>query len=128
MKRSIEVVGEFYEATGSGDIGRALALLSPQVRWTEMQGSTYAGTYTGPQAVLEGVFTRIGNEWEGFRFEPDRMIEAGDSVIAAGWYSGLYRPSGRTLRCRTLHLWDVSSGVVMGFEQFCDTLTMSRVT
>ncbi|MFO1466281.1 MAG: nuclear transport factor 2 family protein [Steroidobacteraceae bacterium] len=128
MRSGIDVVREFYEATGGGDISRALSLLSPSVRWTEMQGSTYAGTYQGPQAVLEGVFARIGSEWEGFRFDPDRLIDAGNSVVATGWYSGVYRATGRNLRCRTLHVWDVSAGQVNAFEQFCDTLTMSRVT
>lgn len=57
-----------YEAFGRGDIATVLAALDPEIEWWEAENFIYAdgNPYVGPQAVLEGVFARLGVEWEGF--------------------------------------------------------------
>ena len=42
-----------------------------------MAGFPYAGTYHGPDAVVENVFARIGSEWDGFRFDLDEVVDGG---------------------------------------------------
>ena len=127
MRSALEVVKAFY-AGAAADNGAAMAeQLSPDVIWIEMAGTPYGGTYKGPEAVFSGVFARLLDEWENFQFTPERFHDARDSVAAAGWYTGKFRKTGKVLRCRSLHVWDVSEGQVTRFEQFCDTLIMSRV-
>lgn len=126
MKRAIDVVKAFYDAAESGRIDELPKLLAPDVCWIEMEGSAYGGTYRGPEAVMAGVFGRLGSEWQGFAFHRDRLLDAGDSVVASGHYSGTYLKTGKPMRCRTLHLWEVRDGKIVGFEQFCDTRLMSR--
>jgi uncharacterized protein len=126
MKRAIDVVRAFYDAAESGRVEELPRLLDPGVRWTEMEGSVYGGTYHGPDAVLSGVFARLGSEWQGYAFHLERLHDAGDSVAASGHYTGTYLKTGKPMRCRTLHVWDVRDGKIVGFEQFCDTLLMSR--
>lgn len=126
MKRAIDVVKAFYAAAESGRIGELPDLLAPDVRWTEMESSIYGGTYRGPEAVVTGVFARLGTEWRDYAFHLERLHDAGDSVVASGHYTGTYIKTGKAMRCRSLHVWDVRNGKIVGFEQFCDTLVMSR--
>lgn len=41
MSESIQIVKEFYEALRAGDVNRALAVLSPDLEWTEAEGFPY---------------------------------------------------------------------------------------
>jgi hypothetical protein len=40
--------------------------------------------YVGPNDVLEGVFMRLGNDWEGFAVAPKELLDAGETVITRG--------------------------------------------
>ncbi|HVW71164.1 MAG TPA: nuclear transport factor 2 family protein [Steroidobacteraceae bacterium] len=126
MRSALEVVNAFYAAATKGSIDDMAQQLAPDVRWTEMAGTPYGGTYVGPEAVFSGVFGPLGEEWENFSFTPERFHDAGTSVAVAGWYTAVFRKTGKPLRCRSLHVWDVREGKVVAFEQFCDSLVMSR--
>jgi uncharacterized protein len=127
MRNALEVVKAFYAAAATANGVEMAELLAPDVTWIEMEGTPYGGTYAGPEAVFAGVFGRLESEWENFQFTPERFHDARDSVAASGWYTGKFRKTGKLLRCRTLHVWDVSGGRVKRFEQFCDSLVMGRV-
>ena len=51
----------------------------------------------------------------------DSLYDAGDTIVATGWYAGTYPGTGKTMRCRFAHVWHVVDGVVVAFEQFTDT-------
>ena len=83
---NLNSVQSVYDAFAKGDISRVLGFLSPDIEWTEAEGFPYGGTYVGPNAVLEGVFMRLGTEWEGFAAVPDEFIDGGDTVVVLGKY------------------------------------------
>src|SRR2546421_12441701 len=85
---NLDSVRGVYDAFAKGDIQTMLNFLSPDVEWTEAEGFPYGGTYTGPDAVLSGVFMRLGTEWEGFAAAPEEFINGGGTVGRAG-------PAGR---------------------------------
>ncbi len=103
-----------------------LGFLSPDIDWTEAEGFPYGGTYTGPHAVLEGVFMRLGTEWEGFAAVPDEFIDGGDRVVALGRYSGTYKATGKSFRANFAHVWKVREGKAVRFVQYVDTLLVQR--
>src|ERR1044071_2297853 len=92
-----QTVESMYAAFGRGDIPFVIGALDPDVEWWEAENFIYAdrNPYIGPQAVLEGVFARIGNEWEGFTVTPREVLDAGDTVVGHGYYAGEYRRTGR---------------------------------
>jgi ketosteroid isomerase-like protein len=63
---NLNAVQKVYDAFAKGDIPTVLGSLSADIAWTEAEGFPYGGTYHGPKAILEGVFMRLGSEWEGF--------------------------------------------------------------
>lgn len=124
-----DVVKSHYEANDRGDMEGMLAVLAPEVRWTEMAGFPCAGTYVGPDAVFENVFKRLGEEYGGtYKAEIDELIDGGDTVVGLGHYSGTNVATGKSFRCRVAHVWRVDGDKVVAFEQFTDTLLVARAT
>ncbi len=115
-----------YDAFAKGDIPSVLGFLSSDIDWTEAEGFPYGGTYTGPHAVLEGVFMRLGTEWEGFAAVPDEFIDGGVRVVALGRYSGTYKATGKSFRANFAHVWKVREGKAVRFVQYVDTLLVQR--
>ena len=119
----VSIVRGMYEAFARGDISGVIAALHPQIEWLEAENFIYAdgNPYIGPQAVLEGVFMRIAAEWEGFRVAPKEILDAGDTVVGHGYYSGRYRQNGRSVRAQFAHLFSFREGQVVRFQQYTDT-------
>jgi hypothetical protein len=109
-----DTLEKFYRAVASGDVPTALGLLDDNVEWTEAAGFPYAGTYHGPQAVLEGVFTRTGNEWDGYE------------VVSLGTYSGTYKATGKNFSARFAHAVTVKDSKIVRFEQVVDSAEVNK--
>src|SRR5664279_2670150 len=62
--RIIVDLGEFYanqQIVATGDVPAVLAGMDPKIEWTEAEGwPLYSGTLVGPQAIVDGVFMRLG--------------------------------------------------------------------
>jgi ketosteroid isomerase-like protein len=123
---NLNAVQRVYDAFAKGDIPTVLGFLSADIDWTEAEGFPYAGTYHGPKAVLEGVFMRLGSEWEGFAAVPDEFIDGGDAVVALGKYSGTYKRTGKSFEADFAHVWKMQDGKAIRFVQYVDTLVVHR--
>jgi ketosteroid isomerase-like protein len=122
-EESVQVIRGIYEAFAEGDVPTVLDQLDQSIEWNEAENFIYAdhNPYVGPQAVLEGVFARLGSEWEGFTVTPKELLDAGDRVVAVGTYSGTYRATGMEVRAQFAHVWGVREGRVRSFQQYTDT-------
>jgi ketosteroid isomerase-like protein len=121
-----EPVERLYQAFATGDVPTALALLDESVEWKEADGFPYAGTYRGPQAVLEGVLARLGSEWHGFKVVPDRIVAEGEHVVSFGTYSGAYKATGKSFTARYAHVFRVEGSKIVQFEQIVDTAEVNK--
>jgi uncharacterized protein len=125
---NLEIIAAHYAASDRGDLPAMLAPLSSDVRWTEAEGFPCAGTYVGPDAVREGVFQRLGNEWDGFAAAMDVVLDAGDTIVGVGTYSGTSKATGKPFEARVAHIWQLVGGKVVAFEQITDTLMVARAS
>jgi len=125
---NVSLVKGIYAAFGSGDVPAVLAAMSPGVVWNEAENFPYAdgNPYVGAEAVLSGVFARIASEWDGFGVEPEQFLDAGDTVIMTGRYTGTWRGTGRAMNPQVAHMWTVADGKVVRFQQLVDTLAVAR--
>ena len=128
-EQNVSIVKGMYEAFGKGDIAGVIAALDPQVEWLEAENFIYADNnpYIGPDAVLQGVFMRIGAEWEDFTVSPRGILDAGDTVVGHGYYSGTYKKNGKQVRAQFAHLFTFRDGKVVRFQQYTDTAQFLRV-
>jgi ketosteroid isomerase-like protein len=119
---NLNIIQGTYAAFAKGDVPGVLGILSPDIAWTEAEGFPYGGTYIGPQAVLEGVFMRLGTEWDGFAAVPSEFIDGGNAVVVLGKYSGAYKATGKSFQADFAHVWKMQDGKAIQFTQYVDTL------
>ena len=127
---NVELLRHLYEAFGQGDIPSVLSMMSPGIHWYEAESNPYQPSgeaWVGPDAVLNNLFMRIGDEWDGFAVHPKAFYAAGDAVIVEARYTGTYKPTGKRLDCQACHVWDVSDGQVTRFQQYVDTAKLQNV-
>ena len=129
-RENVDLVRGIYAGFESGDVPDILSRLSPDIVWNEAENFPYAdgNPYVGPDAILAGVFTRIGAEWDMFAAVPEEIVDGGDTVVALGRYHGTCKATGRTLDAQLAHVWRVAGGKAVRFQQYTDTLQAARVT
>lgn len=126
MRTAYEIVKAHYDANDRRDMDGMLADIAEDCRWTEMDGFPCAGTYTGPKEIVENVFMALGKEFDGYTFTLDRLLDAGDDVVATGTYAATHKGTGKPFSARVAHVWGVSGGKIRRFEQFTDTLRVAE--
>ena len=127
---NVEIVKGIYQAFATGDVGAVVGAMSPDVEWNEAENFPYSdgNPYNGPDAVLGGVFARIGEEWDGFAVEPREFVDGGDTVVMTGRYTGTHKATGRAMNPQVAHFWTLHGGKVVQFQQLVDTLAVARAT
>ena len=121
MGANLELIRATYEGKSEDNGRNLLAALAPDAEWTEAEGFPYAGTYVGADAIIAGVFHRLGTEWTGYRAEVHTFLEDGDRVAAFGVYSGTYKATGKSMRAAFAHLYQVRDGKITSMRQYVDT-------
>lgn len=123
MPNNTETVQAIYQALGRGDIPFMLGAFHSQVEWNEAENFIYAdgNPYIGPQAILEGVFARLGGEWNGFSATPEQILDAGDTVVSLGRYGGTYKKTGIAVNAQFVHVFTFRDGKLAKFQQYTDT-------
>jgi uncharacterized protein len=129
-QENVDLIRAIYDAFAAGDIAGVLGRMSPDIVWNEAENFPYAdgNPYRGPEAVLAGVFARIGAEWDGFEALAEEMIDGGDTVVALGRYRGTCKATGRSISAQLAHVWRVEGGKAAAFQQYADTLQVARAT
>ena len=122
-QENVETIRGMYEAFGRGDIPFIINALDAQVEWWEAENFIYAdqNPYVGPNAVLQGVFGRINVEWDGFKVSPKEILDAGDTAVSQGYYSGINKQTGREVRAQFAHFFTFRDGKIVKFQQYTDT-------
>jgi len=120
---NVAIVRALYEAFGKGDIPGVLGKFDQKIEWREAENFIYAdrNPYVGPNAILEGVFLRFVSEWTDFTVSPDSIIDAGEQVVTLGTYSGTHKKTGKSVRAQMVHVWNMSDGKAVRFQQYTDT-------
>ena len=128
MATNKEIVEGAYASFAQGDVPAALAAMDENIEWTEADGFPLAGTYVGPQAVLEGVFMRLGEVGDEFAAVPDQLIAEGDTVVALGTYSWKHKSTGAPAKVKMVHVWTVTDGKLATFQQHVDTVRVRELS
>ena len=128
MTANLELVRRTYEGSSEENGRNLLAALSPSVEWTEAEGFPYAGTYIGIEALMKGVFKRLGSDWTGYRAKVHTYLADGDKVAAFGDYSGTFVATGKAMTAPFAHLYTLKDGKIITMHQYVDTVLVARAT
>ena len=112
---NVEALQRGYEALNRGDLSVVLELLDPAIEWHEPAPSPDAGTHTGRDS-FERFFRSWIDSFDGFRVEPEQVVERDDKLIAVVHQSGRGRASGVEVDARLAHVWTVNEGRAIRWE------------
>lgn len=121
---NVSVIDGLYKAFGAGDIPNVLAAMDANVVWNEAEGNAYAdgNPYIGPEAVLNGVFARVGEDYEYFNLANIKLHDmSNNQVLATLRYQAKLKKNGVTFDAQVAHLWTLKDGKVSAFQQYVDT-------
>ena len=121
-----DVIAQLYVDLTRGDHDAFVNALARDVEWTVPPGLPYAGLHVGRDAVRDVVLTSVESEWDGFAVVPQEIHDAGDVVIALGYYSGVHLATERFMRARFAHVWRFRDGGPSRFEAGGDTQPLER--
>ncbi|AVS89005.1 DUF4440 domain-containing protein [Paracidovorax avenae] len=126
MSSNLELIRRTYEGSSEENGRNLLAVLHPQVEWTEAEGFPYAGTYVGVEALMAGVFSRLAGEWIGYRAQVHTYLADGDRVAAFGVYSGTYKATAKSMQAPFAHLYEIRDGKIVRMNQYVDTVLVAK--
>lgn len=121
---NITVVDNLYKAFAKGDIPAVLGAMDAKIVWNEAESNALAdgNPYIGPDAVLNGVFVRLGGQHEYFKLENVQLHGMDNNqVLATLRYDAKFKESGKAYNAQVAHLWTLKDGKIIGFQQYVDT-------
>ena len=121
---NITVIDSLYNAFAVGDMPTVLSKMNADIVWNEAEGNTYAdgNPYKGPDAILNGVFARIGEDHEYFKVTDVVLHEmSNNQVLATLRYDAKVKKTGKAYNAQAAHLWTLNDGKITAFQQYVDT-------
>ena len=102
-----------------------LGLMHPKIEWNEAESNSLAdgNPYIGPDAILEGVFARLGANHEYFVLQDIKIHGMHDNMVLATLrYDAKVKETGKTYNAQVAHLWTLNEeGKIVSFQQYADT-------
>ena len=122
MERDVEKVMEVYQSYAKKRIGAVLLLMSPEVEVVQSTELPWGGHYKGHEGLQQ--FLGKLNEHVDARVQIDRVIDAGDRVVAIGQTIGTTRTTKVQFEVPVVHVWTFVEGQITRFEAYIDNATM----
>ena len=119
-----EYIKKIYSAFAEGDVETVLAGFTEDIQWNEAENFIYSdgNPYVGGGAVAEGVFKRLGDEWEYWNLENVQFHNVDTNmVLVTGRYKALNKASTKELDAQFAHLWTLRDTLASSFQQYTDT-------
>jgi ketosteroid isomerase-like protein len=124
-KKNIQVIDIVYNAFATGDMPTVLGSMHPKIEWKEAESNSLAdgNPYIGPDAILAGVFARLGANHEYFVLQDIKVHGMSDNMVLATLrYDAKVKATGKSYNAQVAHLWTLNDeGKITAFQQFVDT-------
>jgi len=123
-------MSKLYDAFAEGDMETVLGSLAEDIEWSEAESFIYdyGEPLVGKDAVVEGVFAKLGEEWEYWNLEDKSFHNVGtDGVLVTGRYRAKNKATGKLLDAQFAHVWKLRDTLAMVFQQYTDTKQAAEV-
>lgn len=118
---NLEIIQGIYLGTAEQNAKNLEAVLAPQFEWKEAAGFPYTGTFHTFEDVANTLFAPLASEWTGFRAEVANFYDAGQTIIATGFYHGTYKKTNRPMQAAFAHVWTLKDGKIVKYVQCADS-------
>lgn len=119
---NVTLVRSIYDNFARGDVESVLAALDPEVEWIEsdLDILPQRGTHRGLSSVATAVFGQVMSAFEEFAVVPERVYDAGETVIVEGRAIGRTKAGG-LLDAPAAWVWTVRDGRAVRNVNYHDT-------
>lgn len=115
---SLRLIRNIYEAFAGRDLATVLSLFSADIEIVQSAELPWGGEYLGHEGATE--FFRQLAEHLNSTVTLERLIRAGNHVVAVGWTRGTAHATGSRYEVPFVHVWTVSGGRVARAEFYID--------
>ena len=126
----LEIVRKIYRDFAAGDAAAIRAAFADDVEFKLAENHPYrgsAGAWRGKEAIAKNFFAVAGPEWDAWSIGVENAVEADDAVVVEGRYTGVYKPTGRSMDVQVCHVWRFHGQRVASFHQYVDTARLRHV-
>jgi ketosteroid isomerase-like protein len=116
---NVDLARAGYAAFAAGDIPGVLALFADDLVWSVVDSTPFGGVYSGPQGAAE-FFSKLPQYFAELRVEPERFIDAGETVVVEGRHRGR-SVSGNDVDLAFDHVWTFRNGKATSFTEVMDS-------
>jgi ketosteroid isomerase-like protein len=117
-QENVEIVRRGFEAFARGGPEAMVDLWDPEIELWLPSGMIQAGgTYRGQAAVL-GWMKEWAGAWEEIDYNPQEVIEAGDTVVVGVLYDGRGKSSGVRVEGTFWYVFKLRDGKVLRWELY----------
>ncbi|MDX8339485.1 nuclear transport factor 2 family protein [Draconibacterium sp. IB214405] len=121
---NLDTLKEGYKNFSEGNIEAVLSMWDEKIVWHACAGLPYIegdGIFIGPQAVLTNVLATIPAHFDDFSIEISDFIDGGDKIVMQGYYTGVWKETGKRFKANATHTWTFKNGKPCTFFQAVDS-------
>lgn len=121
---NLEILKQGYQLFAEGNIDGVLAFWHDDIVWDECTGFPFVhdnGIFVGAEAIVKGVFAQLPKYYNDFKIEISYFVDGGDKIVMVGYYSGVWKSTGKQFRANATHTWTFTDGKPSAFFQAVDT-------
>ena len=121
---NVEIVRRLYEQIAAGNSEGAFEVYDPEIEWDSTRAPwllelgfdpLYRG-HEGVRTALRAFFAA----WESIEYRPEKLVDAGDDVVAFVHISARGRASGIEVAYEHPQVWTLRGGKVIRMRVFSD--------
>ena len=127
-EQNTKVVQEAYAAFGRKDIPALLKLVSDDVDWQAVVGTSSAVPTSGRRmgrAQVEQFFGQLAESVDFKQFEPREFIAERDKVAVLGYYAADAIATGRGWSSDWVMVFTVQNGKIVQFREYADVAAIN---
>lgn len=121
MSSNKQVIEDLYHHFKNKNSEGIRALFAEDIEWTQMQGFPNGGRYVGFEAIAKNVFQGFSEHWTDWGAHVVEYLEAGNDVVAIGYYSGTFNATQRSVKAAFAHRYTLRDQKIQRFTQYTDT-------
>ncbi len=125
-QENVEIAKEGYAAFARGDIASVLSFYTADGEFIANGPAgviPWVGSYKGLEQIAQ-FFTKLAEAYEFESFEVQEYIAQGNKIAVIVRNVGTYKPTGKKIENRLVHVWTMKDGKITKLEVFDDNSLM----
>lgn len=121
---NMSIIQKAYDDFANGDVSSVIGAFDANIVWNEAEGNALAAgnPYLGPDAIMNGIFSKIGEVYSAFKLADIQLHEmSNNQVLATIRYQATIKENNVSYDAQAAHLWTLKNGKITAFQQFVDT-------